>query len=84
MSLLNPFERGKGGGSHSGIYLLARRLNGRKQPPSLSVMVIRTLEPTGRSFALGGHLETKICHGDANPALRKTVVTGSCFFKKWQ
>lgn len=31
---------------------------------------------TGRSFPLGGHLETKICDGEANPALRKTAVTG--------
>jgi len=54
MSLLNPFERSKEGGSHSGIYLLARRLNGRKQPPSLSVMVIRTLEPTFRVLPKAG------------------------------
>ena len=34
---------------------------------------------TGRSFALGGHLEPKICYGKESPALRKTAVVCSYY-----
>ena len=52
-STVTNFWRGERGGKLSVGHSLARRFKGRKSPPSLSVMVVRTLQPTVLGFAFG-------------------------------
>ena len=52
---------------------LARRFKGRKSPPSLSVMVVRTLQPTVYVLAMVGHLKN-VCLTFAQMPDRITTV----------
>ena len=59
-STVTNFWRGERGRKLSVGHSLARRYMGRKSPPSLSVMVVRTLQPTVRGLAMAGHLSTEV------------------------